>query len=303
MKFIVSVSKLENFIFFLKNLSCYHFSCQKAFNQQWLLETGKLTSKEKAVLKELRGLLKNTNHPKELLKKFKAKSLFKNRFETIWQKERKILERWKKVLKRELNKRFFDQLLDELSVLYSTHFKRPSVGICLLLSAKDLLAGEVEDGRIAIKCSGLEINKKNLRKIESVIFHELVHANLEEEVKKLIRKYIRKRDLEEFKKTKIFRKIRSLSRILRELILSSFLPRGYLGEKYFSDNLRKSVNPSFLKEIKSNKNLSNLEVFIAYKLYPLAKKYIEEKRPIDFDFLEKIISKWKEYEVSPLKSF
>ncbi|NQV00705.1 MAG: hypothetical protein HQ537_01090 [Parcubacteria group bacterium] len=66
-----------------------------------------------------------------------------------------------------------------------------------------------------------------------------------------------------------------------ELLVSSFIPEGYLGEKYFS-----------VKSIVNIPNLKSLLIWrklIAFKMRQIAKKYINNNRQIDKEYLNQLI--------------
>jgi len=49
MKFKVTSSKIGNFFFFITNLSEWHYSCRKSYNEEWVKILGDLTKKEKII--------------------------------------------------------------------------------------------------------------------------------------------------------------------------------------------------------------------------------------------------------------
>jgi len=68
---------------------------------------------------------------------------------------------------------------------------------------------------------------------------------------------------------------------LEELLISSFIPEGYLGEKYF--------NTKIVIRISKPKDLLSWRKFIAFKLYRTAKKYIDNIRQIDENYFKDLI--------------
>jgi hypothetical protein len=70
---------------------------------------------------------------------------------------------------------------------------------------------------------------------------------------------------------------------LEELLVSSFVPEGYLKEKYFN-LVVKPINP---------KNLSNFvsaRQYAGYKMKELAKSYMETEKLIDVGYLEILLN-------------
>ncbi len=68
---------------------------------------------------------------------------------------------------------------------------------------------------------------------------------------------------------------------LEELLISSFIPEGYLGEKYF--------NMKVVFYTSKPKDLLGWRRFIAFKLYQKTKKYIDNNRQIDENYLKDLI--------------
>ena len=68
---------------------------------------------------------------------------------------------------------------------------------------------------------------------------------------------------------------------LEELLISSFIPEGYLSEKYF--------NTKVVSCISKPKDLLEWRKFVAFKLYPSAKKYINNTRQIDENYLKDLM--------------
>jgi len=68
---------------------------------------------------------------------------------------------------------------------------------------------------------------------------------------------------------------------LEELLVSSFVPEGYLSEKYF--------NTKVVSHTSKPKDLLRWRKFIAFKLYQMAKKHIKDTRQIDENYLKDLI--------------
>jgi len=68
---------------------------------------------------------------------------------------------------------------------------------------------------------------------------------------------------------------------LEELLISSFIPEGYLSEKYFNTKI---IIPS-----SKPKDLLGWRKFIAFKLYQVTKKYVNDARQIDENYLKDLI--------------
>ncbi len=68
---------------------------------------------------------------------------------------------------------------------------------------------------------------------------------------------------------------------LEELLISSFIPEGYLSEKYF--------NTKIVPHTSKPKDLLRWRKFVAFKLYQVAKKYINDTQQIDEKYLKDLM--------------
>jgi len=57
MKFKIKYTKLGNQFFFISNLTNWHFSCEKEYNEIWFKKIGNLNEEEKKVLKQFAKIL------------------------------------------------------------------------------------------------------------------------------------------------------------------------------------------------------------------------------------------------------
>jgi len=74
---------------------------------------------------------------------------------------------------------------------------------------------------------------------------------------------------------------------LEELLISSFIPEGYLGEKYFHTKITTCFN------MRVN-NLLAWRRFAAYKLKQTAKDYVNKSQPIDEEYIRALVSAIKQ---------
>jgi hypothetical protein len=68
---------------------------------------------------------------------------------------------------------------------------------------------------------------------------------------------------------------------LEELLISSFIPEGYLSEKYFDNKIAPYTSKP--------KGLLKWRKFVAFKLYQIAKRYINNTQQIDEKYLNSLI--------------
>ena len=126
-----------------------------------------------------------------------------------------------------------------------------------------------------------KLNKIDDQFIILVLAHELFHLILRKN-KNLVRTIIKYSKLhtsclQQIKETRLLPKI-----ILEELIISSFIPEGYLSKKYFNKSIKKISK--FLYN-----DLIDWRRYIAYKMQFYAKTYLKNKQTIDNNYIEKII--------------
>lgn len=313
MKFEFKISKLANQFFFISNLSEWHFSCRKEYNQFWLKKTGRLSKNERGALKQFKNIQKKYKFGKidgktiylgtpfivsqegriwENFKKWvnenefkKIKEIFgilKKRFEIIWLEEGLKLKKFKKFLIREMDSEKNQRILSYLSKFYNK--KLPygkNINIYLFAIPKEssgIGGSALPDKKgITLEVRGLE----NINDYILVILHEVAHSFLDEDSIKKIQQIMRKYQLPSHK---LIRK--GGTGLIRELILCSLIPNGYLAEKYFKIPVQK---PKGVKMEKSRQNMRFLEKSAVFYLYPLAKKYIDGKKVLDDNYIEKTI--------------
>ena len=116
-----------------------------------------------------------------------------------------------------------------------------------------------------------------------VLGHELFHLILREN-KKLMQKISKYTKFNEPILTRIKEKNLSSRLILEELIISSFIPEGYLSKKYFNKPIKRT-STEFL-----GNDLIDWRRYIAYKMQRCAQLYFGKKQIIDDTYINKIIN-------------
>ena len=132
MKFVFKISRLDNFYFFVSNLTKFHFSCRKHFNKDWVSATGQLSQTEKKAINDIKPIfgkygfivknnksiylgryfycpddqdkwdsLKKYLLPPEYEKLLSGFSALENRFNKIYNED--LLKNWKLELEKELS--------------------------------------------------------------------------------------------------------------------------------------------------------------------------------------------------------
>lgn len=116
-----------------------------------------------------------------------------------------------------------------------------------------------------------------------VLVHELFHLILRKNknLMQKISKYAKSNEsiLTKIKEKKLLPRI-----ILEELIVSSFIPEGYLSKKYFNRPIKKTSNKSLYND------LIDWRRYIAYKMQGYAQLYFKKKQAIDNTYINKIIN-------------
>jgi len=175
--------------------------------------------------------------------------------------------------------------LSDLSIFYDKNLPEMTINIYLFASPKE--SSGIGEGAI-LKEKGITLEIRNLKDIRDyllIILHEIAHSFLEknsvEKVEKIVKKY-------KFPSNNLIKE-RGKTNLISELILSSFVPNGYLIEKYFNIPIRKMTKKYIQitqKKLFFAKKWSFLEKYIVFHLYPLAKKYIENKKKLDENYIK-----------------
>lgn len=329
MKFNIKYSKFGNLFFFVSNLSEWNRYCRKEYNELWL-KNNPLLERETYSLNKLKEILKkykisnlvlSSLTEEEAVKKIKevvdiddlliikeCLEAMSKRFENLWDEEEKNLSLIKQEIEKTLD--ISKKIFDDIQALYD--IKQAPEAIDIFLFTNPIVKRSVNGGgglgknQISIECSKItEENNKN-KMLERVLIHEIVHASFELKLKEKIKEFLKSsRFSDEYEdkitKTNVFQQTNAIMGTLKEMILVSFIPEGYLAEKYFDlnvlDNLRER---KCIKERTLEKNYYDLMLYAVYKLYPFAKKYCEEEKKIDNNFIETAIKYWLEFEKTDL---
>lgn len=249
----------------------------------------------------------NDKEYKEIREIFK---ILEPRFEKIWSISSKKLRQTKEILRRELEKEKSNKILEIISILYKVKDKTNQVIHIYLFTVPPNVGtgGGANIGANAITFECSEISPKELPHILSVIFHEIAHLFEQKYFIPLLNKYINnisQQEKKKIQKTQVFQEIKNIKIILKEMITSSLLPEGYLSEKISQKiNNRKNIRTYYKNNFNSSvstlpkkyRNLKNLRQYSAYHLYDNVKKYIEQKKPLDENYIKKTYQIFREFE-------
>ncbi len=332
MKFKIIVNKKANFFFFVSNLSEWSPYCRKDYSVSWL-KNNPLDRKEKNALAKLNRLLKEKKYKLinplltsvdengfwgNVLKILSVEertvfkewlNIFEKRFEKLWLKEEKNLEK----AKDNLAKNFLvsDKLVALIKKLYGGRTSPKSISIFLFTSPdrKHLIGGGSGFGAngISLECSKITKNNNKNNMLARVILHEITHAFFEKRLIDKIKTFISSEYFEnKYKnlilKSSIYKQVKSIIGPIKELILTSFLPEGYLAENFFGLNVIKNLKMrKSIKESQLEKNYYDLMLFGVLKMYKIAKNYSDNQEPIDKKYIEEAIKYWIEFERTDLR--
>jgi hypothetical protein len=307
----IKINKELNFFVFIGEISgIRHSPYNKERKKEWLSKSGgKLTTKEQRGLGEFKKFF--SSHPyeeieaifmtsgwsvlsntlKKRIGKQKLKSLrnifddFSPRFETIWRKKNNRLLKTKLVVSSDI-KKIKDSLKTVGILCGMPKIKTKSLSVYLIMGSEvkgDMsgwysLMGNRMD--LALECSNT-LDKESKNFLKMILIHELFHYAIRKNAK-----ILKTLDNLSIKNKAWLRKAwRNIQpwHSLEELLVSSFVPEGYLKEKYF--NL--TIKPTNLKKIS---NFVYARQYVGYKMKEFAKSYIETGKLIDVDYLEILLN-------------
>ena len=267
MKISFAYSKIENLFFFISNLTEWHFSCRKNYNQDWIEKSGPLTEKEKKSLLKFKKIMgkygfvyknnkfmylgqfffsnKKENEIWKSVKEFVNESEFKDiknvffnlnsRFEKLYDGKKLFL--WKEAIEKTKNKILFDDLIKRIKLFLKCKKRIDNIKIHLLFSpAKDWLpAGGANVGNkdITLEIPIYKKTKINIEAALALIAHEIGHiflnnSNLKIDIDNIIKK-------EKKINIKNIIPLRPLNEYIQELIINLCAPSGYFCQKYLTN--------------------------------------------------------------------
>lgn len=309
MKLNIKKYKLTNLYLFISELSQWNeLLCVVQRKKEWLKKTGQLTSQEKEALKEFSKIFIDAPNNLELIFLFKQPKniwlnvqkqigkektdrlkqifkLFELRFNKLWPKEKIKLDKIEKLFK--ASQQTIEQnlsLILNLCGLKKSQLPKSVEIILLLNSSREEAQGWSYQSKIILECSNWPINKINYL-INCIFLHELFHLLIKKNKKIFktilsqstqIQKYLPKK-LKQWQ-PKI---------ILEDAVISSFLPEGYLAERFCNIKVKKEAQKEIKK--KSNDDFTKLRNQCAFEMYETAKEYVEKNKKINEKYIEAIV--------------
>lgn len=308
MRFEIKINKLASQYLFISELSQWNdLYCIPERKKEWVKKTGKISLEETQELKKFSKILRNAPEGTEWLFIFEEKDkvwyeiekrlnksdfrilkqifvLFNKKFNLIWEEEEKKLEKISKHINK--NKKQIDKNLLIIKKLTGVKKNNFLIKIHLLMdSSKKEAQAWSNKNNIILECSNCLAKKKLPYLINCILMHELFHFIIKKN-KKLFNNI-----LSSSKKIKSYLP-KNLTGwdakiIFEDALISSFLPEGYLAEKFCKINSKKENKKEL--HTKKNNNFTRLRNFCALENYEIAKKYVKKEKIIDKNYLNKII--------------
>jgi hypothetical protein len=297
------VSNLSNRYAFVSDLSNWNNAVFPTRRKEWIKRTGKLTPTDISMLKKF-SVVHKTSDPLLFLlfsdprypDPWRAVSgkigsqktqelgniieYFDARFQRIWKTEKPRLERLRKIfIQKDIAATTIVKGITRLCGIKERNTERITCLLGVSASSVPDCNGWTSGNVIVLECSGWPA--KRMKEIyKEIIPHELFHILLRNNNRLL--KNLRELAAEnESSLAKINFEGYSSRMAFEEIILSSFIPEGYLIHKKIELPRRKP------------KDFQAVRRQFAYLLRDEAKKYVIAKKPIDKAYLEKVMSEIK----------
>lgn len=275
------------FYFFVQNLSEWHFSNRKDYNELWRKELGKFSQQEEGALEDFRRIRSGYPESRSIFEKsfFTSEdplenlrealpteerntikevfTTFSNKFEKLYRKDLPSLKEWEKQLSIKVNNaELVKKISNVLSALYNTPTPNTTINVYLLFSTPNHTGGGANiDG----DCVTLEISRfpsNNVNHAISVIWHEVIHIVFEKQ-------YFLPLIRDEFPDTQ------KKSMRINEIAAASLFPHGVLSKKFLGVTLG---SYSYLSGVSGNSN----------QLLSIMEMYVSQNRALDSSYIKSV---------------
>lgn len=316
MKLNFIISKISNLFLFVLELSQLNTASNiTKRGKEWIKRTGLLTNKDKRKIKSFSSIIKSQKavnldlvfileKEKTIWKKAKkqigirkTKKLrgilfyFEKRFMKIWSEEQKAMKNIANYYSKEegLISKIIKNVLNLCGV---NNYRINKIPIHLLLNSKNKndfmgwFSWTPRKSDIALECSGWPLKKTN-KFLIFLLVHEFFHLILRKN-KKIIALI---KDVSRGNKNVINRinyGSSNTAMVLEELVISSFVPEGYLSEKYTRVSPKKQILPLHLEKV-DVVSFMNIRKKIAFLMRDKACDYTENNKKIDSNYVEHLI--------------
>lgn len=324
MKFKLKVSKWANFYFFVQNLSEWHFSSRKSYNNYWRSILPKFTKEKEIYLRKFGKILKkyeksqndvnfpifakiceekhfkniiknlNLNEKKIFIKTFK---LFDSDFKKIWEESFPRLRYFQKQC--DFNDNVKIQKALKLVQYFFGKTSCPQIIIYLLIASQtDWGGGGANIGKRRITLEIGDLSTRGIKHSLSIALHEITHICYQDNFKTLIKKFVEvipKKEYENFKIVNFFNG--DLKIVINEAITSSIIAKGIIDEKIFKFPIFEQIKKNILFLDWINRSPSTLLRYsAALNLYPLNLSYLKNRKQIDLKYIEKTYQFLKKFD-------
>ncbi len=290
MKFKFIISKWGNFYFFVQNLSRWHFSCRKIYNDLWQKELGKLSPKEKKALRIFKRIRSRFSSGKTFFEQafFTKKNPWNNieknlpaqdyeaikntflilndKFQKLYKQDYSSLKFWQENLKKISDSKSSSKDIAEiLCLLYKNHkATKKTINVYILFSSTDQRGG---GANINEKSISVEISRQPLTTINyiiGIIWHEAIHLCFEKEY---FLPLVQKKFPGDW----------DTISLIKEMTVISLFPKGVLANKFLKINKNKKESLHAKLPIKYNKGLLSI-----------TNAFIKKRKYFDENYIEKL---------------
>ncbi|MEK7120582.1 MAG: hypothetical protein AAB840_00640 [Patescibacteria group bacterium] len=320
MKFNFKISKLDNFYFFISNLTEFHFSCRPHFNKDWIEATGELSQEEKLAILELKPIFKKYgfvfkddkslylgkyfycpedkdkwNTLKEYVSESEYKKLsdgfkvFENRLNKLYRED--LIQNWKATLEKELSSEKFITLLDFAKHFFSAKISDDILNVHLLVSPSLTWSASgganLGDDDITLEVPIFNITQEQIELAVCILVHEASHIWFEKNQNYKITEKLSGKNFD----------------LIKEVIINSVAPSGFPAQKYAkaSNPFKRFLFHNLADGYKAYENLvsgkksdiKKLTSYLSWNLYPLAAYYYIYNKKIDKNFITTLINATK----------
>jgi hypothetical protein len=237
--------------------------------------------------------------PNELVALKSVFEIFTPRFEKLWKEEKPKLAEWKTTLNKELAKKKYDNLEKDLEAFFHQKPKYSHIDVYLLMGVAGTTGGGANIGPARVTLEPTGVSTDMVAEMLNVLYHETAHLTLEHgHYQNLLEQFLQSLRGKFTEKHAFFHSGQGTRTVVNEAVMTSLLPEGYLAEKYFGgdifEKVEKILGKNFEKIRKGGRDdFVAYRIFAAAKLYPVAKDYIENRKPVDEDYLQKV---WEVFE-------
>ena len=315
MKFIFKISRLDNFYFFVSNLTEFHFSCRKHFNIDWISATGPLNQEEKKAINDVKpifekygfiifnnkslylgkyfycpedkekfGSLKKYLLPEEYEKISNSFNIFENRFNKIYNE--KLLENWKFALEKELSSERFLKLFNFSQGFFNSTKTNSVLNVHLLMSPSMTWSASgnanLGDKDITLEVPMFNLAEEQIELAICILLHELSHIWFENSSNYEVAKKLSGNNFS----------------LIKEIIIDSVSPSGFPAQKYSktSNPFKRFLFHNLADGFNAYENFINnkevdkqkLSAYASWLIYPLTAHYYANNKKLDKKFIKTI---------------